>query len=179
VKTDARDAEHIARLLLAGKLHQVRVPGPEEEALRDLVRARETLRLDLMRARHRLSKLLLRHGVQFDDGRAWTERHRAWLQTVEDGEALVAVLEAVAVRTGVRAGPPYDGESGDVGDLVEHPCGQENCPRRLGTTSAGDSNGAVEDLHVLDFEGHHLDAVAYQLGAAAGTELGGVQPVVA
>ena len=44
VKTDARDAEHIARLLLAGKLHAVRVPGPEEEALRDLVRARETLR---------------------------------------------------------------------------------------------------------------------------------------
>lgn len=83
VKTDARDAELIARLLLAGKLHQVRVPGPEEEALRDLVRARETLRLDLMRARHRLSKLLLRHGVQFDDGRAWTERHRAWLKTVE------------------------------------------------------------------------------------------------
>jgi transposase len=69
VKTDVRDAEFIARLLLAGKLHPVGVPGPEEEALRDLVRARETLRLDLMRARHRLSKLLLRHGVQFDDGR--------------------------------------------------------------------------------------------------------------
>ena len=48
--------------------------------MRDLVRARETLRLDLMRARHRLSKLVLRHGVQFDDGRAWTERHRAWLR---------------------------------------------------------------------------------------------------
>jgi transposase len=63
VKSDARDAEHIARLLLAGKLDEVRVPGPEEEALRDLVRARETLRLDLMRARHWPSKLLLRHGV--------------------------------------------------------------------------------------------------------------------
>lgn len=62
VKTDARDGELIARLLLAGKLYPVRVPGPEEEALRDLVRARETLRLDLMRARHRLLKLLLRHG---------------------------------------------------------------------------------------------------------------------
>ena len=82
VKTDARDAEHLVRLLLAGKLHPVRVPGPEEEALRDLVRARETLRLDLMRARHRLSKMLMRHGVQFDDGRAWTDRHRAWLKTV-------------------------------------------------------------------------------------------------
>jgi transposase len=86
VKTDRRDAEHLVRLLLAGKLHPVRVPGPAEEALRDLVRAREDLRGDLMRARHRLSKLLLRHDVRFA-GRAWTERHRAWLSKVELGEA--------------------------------------------------------------------------------------------
>ncbi|MDQ2897901.1 MAG: IS110 family transposase, partial [Actinomycetota bacterium] len=83
VKTDRRDAEHLVRLLLAGQLHAVRVPGDEEEALRDLVRARESVRVDLMRARHRLSKLLLRHGIRFDDGTAWTERHRQWLQTVE------------------------------------------------------------------------------------------------
>ena len=82
VKTDRRDAEHLVRLLLAGKLHPVRVPGPEEEALRDLVRAREAVRVDLMRSRHRLSKLLLRHGIRFDDGQAWTERHRQWLETV-------------------------------------------------------------------------------------------------
>jgi transposase len=85
VKTDRRDAEHLVRLLLAGKLHPVRVPGPEEEALRDLVRAREAVRVDLMRSRHRLSKLLLRHGVRFDDGRAWTERHRRWLASIELG----------------------------------------------------------------------------------------------
>jgi transposase len=85
VKTDRRDAEHLVRLLLAGKLHAVRVPGPEEEALRDLVRAREAVRVDLMRCRHRLSKLLLRHGIRFDDGRAWTDRHRAWLASVELG----------------------------------------------------------------------------------------------
>ncbi|MCA1678546.1 MAG: IS110 family transposase [Actinobacteria bacterium] len=82
VKTDRRDAELLVRLLLAGKLHPVRVPGPEEEALRDLVRAREAVRVDLMRCRHRLSKLLLRHGIRFDDGPAWTQRHRDWLQTV-------------------------------------------------------------------------------------------------
>ena len=69
VKTDRRDAELLVRLLLAGKLHAVRVPGAEEEALRDLVRAREAVRVDLMRCRHRLSKLLLRHGIRFDDGR--------------------------------------------------------------------------------------------------------------
>jgi transposase len=82
VKTDRRDAEHLVRLLLAGKLHAVRVPGPEEEALRDLVRAREGVRVDLMRCRHRLSKLLLRHGIRFDDGPAWTQRHRDWLAQV-------------------------------------------------------------------------------------------------
>jgi transposase len=82
VKTDRRDAEHLVRLLLAGKRHAVRVPGPEEEALRDLVRAREAVRMDLMRARHRLSKLLLRHAIRFDDGHAWTDRHRQWLASV-------------------------------------------------------------------------------------------------
>lgn len=82
VKTDRRDAEHLVRLLLAGKLHPVRVPGAAEEALRDLVRAREDIRGDLMRSRHRLSKLLLRHGVRFE-GKSWTERHRAWLSSVE------------------------------------------------------------------------------------------------
>src|SRR3984885_9425153 len=85
VKTDRRDAEHLVRLLLAGKLHPVRVPGAEEEALRDLVRAREAVRVDLMRCRHRLSKLLLRRGIRFDDGRAWTDRHRRWLATIALG----------------------------------------------------------------------------------------------
>jgi len=82
VKTDRRDAESLARLLLAGKLHPVRVPGDEEEALRDLVRAREAVRVDLMRARHRLSKLLLRHGIRFEAGRSWTEHHQRWLATI-------------------------------------------------------------------------------------------------
>jgi transposase len=85
VKTDRRDAELLVRLLLAGELHPVRVPGDEEEALRDLVRAREAVRVDLMRAHHRLSKLLSRHGIRFDDGAAWTERHARWLDTVTLG----------------------------------------------------------------------------------------------
>ena len=66
VKTDRRDAERLVRLLMVGGLHPVRVPGSEEEALRDLVRAREDVRGDLMRARHRVGKLLLRHDVRFD-----------------------------------------------------------------------------------------------------------------
>lgn len=86
VKTDRRDAEHLARLLLAGKLHPVRVPGTDEEALRDLVRAREDVRGDLMRARHRLSKLLLRHGLRYEGKTAWNEAHRTWLASIDLGE---------------------------------------------------------------------------------------------
>src|SRR5919106_1222483 len=97
VKTDRRDAEHLVRLLLAGKLYPVRVPGAEEEALRDLVRAREAVRVDLMRCRHRLSKLLLRRGIRFEHGRAWTDRHRAWLAGVElgHGAAQATLTDAI------------------------------------------------------------------------------------
>lgn len=79
VKTDRRDAERLARLLRLGELVAVRVPDPGEEAARDLVRAREDARGDLMRARHRLSKLLLRHGLVYE-GAAWTLAHDAWLR---------------------------------------------------------------------------------------------------
>ena len=84
VKTDRRDAERLVRLLMVGGLHAVRVPRSEEEALRDLVRAREDVRGDLMRARHRMGKLLLRHDVRYDGaGNAWTTRHRDWLGRVD------------------------------------------------------------------------------------------------
>jgi transposase len=87
VKTDRRDAERLARLLMVGGLHAVRVPSREEEALRDLVRAREDVRGDLMRARHRMGKLLLRHDVRYDGaGDNWTQRHRDWLGRVELGD---------------------------------------------------------------------------------------------
>jgi transposase len=84
VKTDARDAERLVRLLMIDGLCPVRVPTLEEEALRDLVRAREDLRGDLMRARQRLSKLLLRHDVRYEDTTSrWGQRHRSWLATVD------------------------------------------------------------------------------------------------
>src|SRR5712691_2033917 len=79
VKTDRRDAERLARLLRLGELVPVRVPEPYEEAARDLVRAREDARGDLMRARHRLSKLLLRHGLVYE-ATAWTLAHDGWLR---------------------------------------------------------------------------------------------------
>ena len=84
VKTDARDAERLARLLAAGELSFVRVPSVAEEQLRDLVRAREDLRGDLNRARQRLSHFLRRRGLRFTgSGNNWTHAHRAWLRALE------------------------------------------------------------------------------------------------
>ncbi|HEY5261937.1 MAG TPA: transposase, partial [Solirubrobacteraceae bacterium] len=96
VKTDQRDAERVLRLLMIDGLHAVRVPTGEEEALRDVVRAREAVRGDLMRACQRLGKLLLRHDVHYEDpGSAWTIRHRSWLTSLDLGErgAQVTLLE--------------------------------------------------------------------------------------
>jgi transposase len=81
VKTDAKDAVHLARLLRLGEVTAVAVPSVEQEAARDLVRAREDARGDLMRARQRLSKLLLRQGIVYSGGNAWTDAHDRWLRT--------------------------------------------------------------------------------------------------
>ncbi len=87
VKTDQRDAERLLRLLMIDGLHAVRVPSTQEEALRDLVRAREDIRGDLMRARHRMSKLLLRHDIRYEgSAAAWTMHHRRWLGAVDLGD---------------------------------------------------------------------------------------------
>ena len=71
VKTDAKDALHLAQLLAVGQVTAVTVPDEETEAARDLVRARDDVRTDLMAARHRLSKLLLRHGLVYDGSVTW------------------------------------------------------------------------------------------------------------
>ena len=80
VKTDARDAAHLARLLHLGQITAVTIPTADQEAARDLVRAREDCRGDLMTARHRISKLLLRQGIVYYDGQAWSGRHELWLR---------------------------------------------------------------------------------------------------
>lgn len=78
VKTDKRDARRLAGLHAAGLLTAVFVPTLEQEALRDLVRAREDARLDRMRARHRLSKFLLRHDRRMPT-QCWGPTRRRWL----------------------------------------------------------------------------------------------------
>jgi transposase len=81
IKTNRRDARKLAELLRAGLLTAVRPPTPEEEAVRDLGRARDDAREDLQRCRHRLSKLLLRRGLHYH-GRNWTRAHRQWIHSL-------------------------------------------------------------------------------------------------
>ena len=82
VKTDARDALALAKLLRNDDVTSVRVPSITQEAARDLVRAREDVRGDLMRARHRVSKLLLGHGHGYDGGKTWSAKHHGWLHRI-------------------------------------------------------------------------------------------------
>jgi len=107
IKTDRRDARRLARLLHIGEIGGIRIPTVVEEDARDLVRAREDARVDLMRARHRLSKLLLRHGIVYCGGRAWTGVHERWLRSqrfelpgtrAAFDEAFDAVLSTTARR---------------------------------------------------------------------------------
>jgi len=83
VKTDKRDAERLARLLAAGELRFAFVPSVADEQFRDVIRAIEDCRGDLMRARHRLSKMLLRRETRWSgQGSAWTQRHMSWLRSL-------------------------------------------------------------------------------------------------
>ena len=124
VKTDRRDALKLARSYRAGDLTAVWVPDAAHEALRDLVRAREAAKKDQLRARHRLGKLLLRHGRRPPTPmKAWTQAHLAWvkrtvhfdqaaqeatlvdyLHEVEQQAARIGRLEA-AIETAVQAAP--------------------------------------------------------------------------
>jgi transposase len=79
VKTDRRDAAQLAVLYRAGALTPIHIPTEQEEAVRDLLRCREDICTDLLRAKHRLSKFLLRHGRRCPDGQAWSKRFWAWL----------------------------------------------------------------------------------------------------
>ena len=79
VKTDKRDAIQLARLFRAGELTPVYVPNREDEAMRDLSRAREDAMLIQESARQRLKSFLLRHDIRYQGKSSWTEAHLRWL----------------------------------------------------------------------------------------------------
>ena len=141
VKTDRRDALFLARMLAVGNVVEVAVPSPAMEAARDLARAREDCRADLMRARHLLSKLLLRKGVVYDGGTTWTRRHREWLSRVELpdpcerlvlGEYLEGVLSLELRRARLDAAIAARAREADLAPVVS----ALRCLRGISTVTA-------------------------------------------
>lgn len=140
IKTDRRDAKKLAFLFRAGLLTEVQPPSEEDEAARDLCRAREDAREDLVRGRHRLTKFLLRRGHVFTAGkRAWTKAHRQWLQ----GMRLEQVWDQVVFADYLHGIEHLEGRLALLADKVEElsresryavPVGQLRCFRGLDTT---------------------------------------------
>jgi transposase len=140
VKTNRRDARKLVELGRAGLLTAVQPPTPEDEAVRDLARARDDAREDLPRCRHRLGKLLLRRGLHFS-GRNWTRAHRQWiagLTWTHDAERAVVddyllaidhtetrLLELDARLAAIAAAEPY-----------REPVGWLRCFRGIDTLTA-------------------------------------------
>jgi transposase len=82
VKTDRRDAVQLARLARSGDLTGVYVPTVEDEAIRDLCRAREDTIRDLKAAKFRLKAFLLRHDMRYTGRATWSPAHLRWLSEV-------------------------------------------------------------------------------------------------
>ena len=82
VKTDRRDAVQLARLARSGDLTPVYVPKVDDEAIRDLTRAREEVISDLKDAKFRLKAFLLRQDIRYAGRAHWGPAHLRWLAEV-------------------------------------------------------------------------------------------------
>ena len=180
VKTDRRDAERLARLLRIGELPAVRVPSEAEEAARDLVRAREDARGDLMRARHRLSKLLLRQGIVWDRS-AWTGEHTDWLRRqlfdrrgvqLAFDEALDAVFSVHARRDRLDTAIEEMAET----EPLAGPVGRLRCLRGVSTLTAVGLCVEVADWHRFTGStiGSYLGLVPSEFSSGARRVQGGI-----
>lgn len=141
IKTDRRDAKKLVALLRGGLLTEVSPPTSEEEAVRDLCRCREDAKEDLQRARHRLSKMLLRRGLIYREGRNWTRAHRQWLRSIVwDFDADQAVfddyLQAIEQHQDRLAGLTAKLEQQAQHPAYAEPVAQLRCFRGIDTVTA-------------------------------------------
>jgi transposase len=166
IKTDKRDAIRLARRLAAGELTLVTIPSVEHERLRDVVRCREDIRGDLMRARHRLSKFLLRREIYYQGpARAWTQKHRRWLTSLRFSDrasqlTMADYLHAHDVLLARRATIETELEQLAGGSPWAATIARLRCLRGIDTLSA---LGLCAEIGQFDrFE--HPDSVAAYLG---------------
>ena len=163
VKTDRRDARKLAEMLRAGLLTEVQAPTPEQEAVRDLCRAREDAKEDLMRCRHRLSKLLLRRGLVYRVGRPWTGAHRQWLRSLEfdhasDRAVLQDYLMAIEQLDERIKTLEQEMTMAAVGKAFGEPVGWLRCFRGIDTVTA---LTVVAELHGIERFDSPRELMAY------------------
>ena len=150
IKTDRRDARKLAELYRAGLLTEVHVPTVEDEAVRDLCRAREDAHEDLVRCRHRVSKMLLRRGwIWNGTKKAWGQGHRLWLRSLRFEQQADQVvfdndLQAIdQVEQRLRALDQHIESVSQLSAYAE-PVGTLRCFRGIDTLTA---MGLVAELH--------------------------------
>lgn len=150
IKTDRRDARKLAEALKAGLLTEVHPPTPEQEAVRDLCRAREAAKADPKRVRHRLSKFLLRREIRWTAGRkSWTKAHLKWLRGRRlDHPADQAILEDHLLALEQLEGRllAFDEQIARIAEQVPYaePVGWLRCFRGIDTLTA---LSIVTELH--------------------------------
>jgi transposase len=120
IKTDRRDALQLARLARAGELEPIYVPDSRDEAMRDLVRAREDAVNMQRQARQRLQALLLRNEIRYVGRTSWTAAHRRWIAHLKlpDPAQQIAFEEYVAAVE--EAGARLERLAGAINAQLEH-----------------------------------------------------------
>jgi transposase len=83
IKNDRRDALELSRLHRAGELTAVHVPDCEDEAMRDLTRAREDAKIDEKKSKQRLQAFLLRHGQRYRGKSPWSRAYMNWIADIK------------------------------------------------------------------------------------------------
>ena len=105
VKTDKRDAIKLAKLLKSEDLTPIYVPEPEDEAIRDLSRAREVAMKDLKDAKYQLKALLLRNNINYHGTPNWSKKHLHWLtEMILPHPAQHAVLQESLPASSLNSG---------------------------------------------------------------------------
>lgn len=150
VKTDRRDARKLCELNRAGLLTVVHVPNEEQEAVRDLCRAREDEQQDLTRARNRLGKWLLRRGLVYR-GKPWTKRHEHWIGGMKFEQAADGIVFAnyvLAVRQAEQRVVSLESELEAVAqqEPYRRPVGWLRCFRGIDTVTAMTVVAEVYDI---------------------------------
>lgn len=155
IKTDRRDAGKLVHLFRSGELTPIHVPAEAEEAVRDLVRCRDDVRRDVLRWRHRLLKLLDRHGRVYHAGKNWSRGHWTWIRDQRfDLPALQRTLEAslFALEQALARRAELDKEIEAIAAAAPYrePVGWLRCFRGIDTLSA-----MILVVEVVDFQRFH------------------------